>query len=79
MRAKAWLKNPDPRPRGLVFKISQYGVTPYWGGLVTTPIPGVETRYVMPGTKTFVGATREEALEKLLPHLQELRVERDLS
>lgn len=46
MKARAWLHNPDPRPRGVVFRVDlkRADMTPYWGGLVTVWNPDIEMR-----------------------------------
>jgi hypothetical protein len=74
MKAKAWVRNPDPRPRGLVFRLGGSGLTPWWGGVVTSLEPGWDLRAPMPGVATVIGDTREEALAKLEPVLEEARL-----
>ena len=71
MRAQAWADNPDPQPRGIVFRITAsddgYPFTPYWGGLVTLWDPELEVRRPVDGSRDDIAIhpTQEGAFRLL--------------
>lgn len=77
MKAEAWIRNPDPQPRGLVFRMEVAALKPWWAGVVTVLDKEWDVRTPLIGPDDFAissrGDTREEALEELAPLLEEAR------